>query len=33
MQKGDILTLVNVLREYFISHGKSGDVLQKEDVW
>jgi len=24
---------LNVLEEYFISHEKSGYVLQKEDVW
>jgi len=33
MQKGDILTLLNVLGDYFICHRKSEHALQKEDVW
>jgi len=28
-----MLTCLNVLGEYFISHDKRGHVLQKEDVW
>jgi len=32
-KKEDILTFLNVLREYFISHEKSGHVIKKEDVW
>jgi len=28
----DILTFLNVLGEYFISHEKSGHVIQKEDA-
>jgi len=30
-KKEDILTFLNVLREYFIFHEKSGHVIQKED--
>jgi len=33
MQKEDILTFLNVLEDYFISHGKLGHVLRKHDVW
>jgi len=33
MQREDILTFLNVLGEYFISHEKRGHVLQKEDIW
>jgi len=33
MQKEVILTFSNVLGEYFISHEKSGHVLQKESIW
>jgi len=29
----DILKFSNALGEYFISHEKSGHVLQKEGVW
>jgi len=29
----NILTFLNVLGGYFISHEKSGHVLQKEDIW
>jgi len=32
-EKTDILTFLNALADYFISHEKSGHVLQKEDVW
>jgi len=32
-KKEDILTFLNVLGYYFISHEKSGHVLQREDVW
>jgi len=32
-KKGDIFTFSNVPGEYFISHEKSGHVLQKEGVW
>jgi len=32
-KKEDILTSLNVLEDYFISHEKNGHALQKEDVW
>jgi len=32
-KKEDMLTFLNVLGEYFISHEKRGHVLRKEDVW
>jgi len=31
-KKEEILTFLNVLGHYFISHEKNGHVLQKEDV-
>jgi len=32
-KKEDILTFLNVLGDYFISHEHIEHVLQKEDVW
>jgi len=29
----NVLTFLNVLGDYFISHEKIGHVFQKEDVW
>jgi len=32
-KKENILTVLNVLEDHFISHEKIGHVLQKEDVY
>jgi len=32
-KKEDILTFLNVHGDYFISHEKSGHVLQNENIW